>query len=119
MPWNQSSQSGKKTPKVLPRQSLIMKFLSNKIVAVLALACLIVAVLFINLNGSSDKAITEKKAEKKVEKRIKTKQPLKSKVVKEEKEKHISPKEALRAKLKKMTREEREEYAYKQLQERK
>ena len=119
MPWNQSSQSGKKTPKVLPRQSLIMKFLSNKIVAVLALACLIVAVLFINLNGSSDKAITEKKAEKKVEKRIKTKQPLKSKVVKEEKEKHISPKEALRAKLKKMTREEREEYAYKKLQERK
>ena len=119
MPWNQSSQSGKKTPKVLPRQSLIMKFLSNKIVAVLALACLIVAVLFINLNGSSDKAITEKKAEKKVEKRIKTKQPLKSKVVKEEKEKHISPKEALRAKLKKMTCEEREEYAYKKLQERK
>lgn len=119
MPWNQSSQSGKKTPKVLPRQSLIMKFLSNKIVAVLALVCLIVAVLFINLNGSSDKAITEKKAEKKVEKRIKTKQPLKSKVVKDEKEKHISPKEALRAKLKKMTREEREEYAYKKLQERK
>ena len=119
MPWNKNLKSGKNSPKVLPRQSPIMRFLSNKVVAVPALACFIVAVLLFVLNSSNDKAIPEKKTQKKVEKRIKTKQPSKPKVVEEEKEKPVSPKEALRAKLKKMTREEREEYAYKKLQERK
>ena len=118
MPWNKNLKSGKNSPKVLPRQSPVMKFLSNKIVAVLGLACFIVGVLVFVLNDSNEKAIPEKKTTKKVEKRIKTKQSSKSKSVEKEKEKPVSAKEALRAKLKKMTREEREEYAYKKIQER-
>ena len=119
MPWNKNLKSGKNSPKVLPRQSLFMKFLSNKVAVILALVCSLAAILFFVFGKSEEQVVSNRKIAKKTERRVKTQKPSKPKAIKDATQKTVSPKEALREKLKKMTREEREEYAYKKIQERK
>ena len=118
MPWNGSNNIGKKPIKTSPKKSAFTKLPWNKIV-ITCISVGFIVILFLAYFKLDEKQEIQENVVKKAVKEKPKKTRATKKTVKEKQTTRLTPKEELREKLKKMSREEREEYAYKRIQERK